>query len=153
MEILDTEPCNEDLEKRKAIIKLVEEDENYYLIIMSESSKGIREAVNVLTNYEDYSLSGDKFVLNIEEEESEEDKEEQTGVMETDVEDEKQKMIEELSNKISEQKEESEDIKEQEEKIEPEPIAEKTKEPEPTPEKEDSLFRRIISWFLSIFGR
>ena len=150
LEILDAETCNEGLEQGEAIIKLVEGDENSYLMVMSGSDKGVREAANVLANYEDYNLNGDEFVLDVEDDVQQED--------------EKQRLIEEINSRISENDDEAEDAEDEMEPVEekeeanieqeqPEEVEEESEGPQPILKDEDNLIKKIIAWFLALFRR
>tara|TARA_B100000315_G_scaffold96913_1_gene89119 strand:+ start:530 stop:1282 length:753 start_codon:yes stop_codon:yes gene_type:complete len=144
-------PCDKDVEEGKAVIKLFEDNANVYVVIMGEGDKTTQKGVDVLINYGDYSLSGDKFVLEIEEEITEEE-EELEEVEVTNAEEEKQKLIEKLNKKISVQKEEeNKDIEKQAEGKEP-VLEEESEGPKPILKEEDNLIKKIISWFVSLFG-
>ena len=144
-EIMDEpEPCGKYAEKGKAVIRLFDYNGNVHMVIMDYNDKGTREAVNVLKDYKDYSLSGDRFVIDIEEEV--EEIEEVKEINETELEEEKQRIIEKLNKKISgEAEEESEVVEEEEIEIKQEKLEIIT--------EEEGFIKKIIAWFLSLFGK
>ncbi|MBW2976280.1 hypothetical protein KY347_02430 [Candidatus Woesearchaeota archaeon] len=143
----EPEPCDKGLEEGEAVIRLFEDNANVYGVIMSGSDKGIQEAVNVLTNYEDYSLSGEKFVVTIDEEETREEEEQAEAKEATDAEKEKQKIIEDLNKKISEQKEDGNGTDEEQE------IKQEPEEPQPAPKEKSNFFKKIVEWFKSLWAK
>lgn len=134
------EPCDKDLEKGDAFIKLLKNGNFVHIVVAGFSNLGTKEAANVLINYDKYSLKGTNFDIEIEvevepEEEEEEDK----------IEDEKDRLIRELNKKIDSKIVEEEEIKE--EKIE----EEEEVKIEPIEEKETSFIQKIIDFFKSLF--
>lgn len=132
------EPCDKGLEAGKATIELFESGDSIHIVLNAYSDKGIKNAASTLSNSESYNLEGDLFEIVVFDEIPEEVEEPE---VEENDEDERQKLIDELSRKIKDNKEEkSKDI----------PIIE---EPEPIVEEEVNLIKKIISWFLSLFGK
>lgn len=64
------QPCDKDFPKGKAFIKLIDNWEYRYIIVAGYSDAGTRKAADVLANYMDYSLKGNEFVIDVENDQS-----------------------------------------------------------------------------------
>ena len=131
------EPCN-NLESGEATIEFYENDK-IHIVLNAYSDEGVKKAADVLSSYFSYDLNGNKFNIEVDEIED--------AVLELDnEEDERQKIIEELNEKLS-----SPEVEESSEKeiIEDEEIDEG---PKPILKEEDDWVKKIISWFRSLFG-
>lgn len=61
-------PCDKDFPKGKAFIKLIENGGYRYIIVAGYSDVGTRKAADVLANYNYYSLKGNEFVVDVDNE-------------------------------------------------------------------------------------
>src|SRR3989338_10872439 len=79
------EPCDKYTKEGKGVIQIFEsENEKVHIILSSDSEEGIKEAAEVLANFDDYAFSGNSYEIDVEEadkgenEKSKEGDEEQT---------------------------------------------------------------------------
>jgi len=124
------EPCDKGVEEGKATIQLFEsEDEKIHIILSSGSEEGIKEAAEVLANFDDYLFSNNIYEIDVE---IEEDTVEESETVE-----------------VIEQAVEAEDV----ERSVPEPILidYTGEEPEPILREEDDLVKKFFSFIKSIF--
>ncbi len=124
------EPCDDDVEAGKATIQLFEsEDEKVHIILSSGSEEGIKEASEVLADFEDYTFSNNIYEIDIEVEEEVPEEEPETEEVE--------------------QVTEAED----DERPVPEPILidYAGEEPEPILKEEDDLVKKFFSFVKNIF--
>lgn len=124
------EPCDKDVEAGKATIQLFEsEDEKIHIILSSGSEEGIKEAAEVLANFDDYLFSSNIYEIDVE---IEEDTVEESETVE-----------------VTELDREAEDV----ERSVPEPILidYTREEPEPILREEDDLVKKFFRFIKSIF--
>jgi len=149
-EILENpEPCN-NLERGEATIEIYKSKRNKaHIVLNAYSDEGVKKAAEVLSRYLSYNLKGNKFIIDVDELEVEIEETQETE--QGNEEDERQKIIEELNEKISsqEKKIEEKEILE-EETIENEGIKIEAKEPQQTT-TEGNLIKKIAAWFFSLF--
>lgn len=128
-------PCDKDLTEGKAFIRMYQ-DNNVQIVIAGYDAAATREAANILRDYQNYSLKGHEYIINLKPAEEE--------------------AIEPEENKIKEEiTEEKEKIKEESKKVEESP-PKNIMEIEPMDleeqKKELNIIKRIINWFRNLFG-
>ena len=70
------EPCDENLQKNKAVIELFESSEDkVHIVLSSDSEAGIKQAAEVLANFANFELTGTKYEIDIESEDQEQEEE------------------------------------------------------------------------------
>jgi len=161
--MIEPKPCDKWLEPGKAFIILYYYKGFTHMVIEGYSDKGTRDAANFLVNSKIGSLRGVNLMVGVEEpkaelnesnikEKVEEMNDDNTSVS---IEEEKEKLISELTEKITNKS------KEQSKKTDSTAIT-KTKENIPSEQKEAiktgqkkevSIIKKIIGWISSLFGK
>ena len=153
--------CDRWLEPGKAMILSYGYKDYVYIVIAGYSNKGTRDAVDFLINYDKNNLKGSSMLIDVDEpkpeikepaieENVEEKKEDETLV---NIEEEKEKLISELTQKIANKSKETSNNEKR-------ASLNKTKEKVPNEQKqaikivqkkETNVIKRIINWFVLLF--
>ncbi|MBI2647596.1 hypothetical protein HYW99_03905 [Candidatus Woesearchaeota archaeon] len=154
-------PCDKDFEIGKGYIMLYQYDSYYHIIVAGYTDLGTKKAAEILANYDEYNLYGNKYIIEISGEKPVEKQEAETEIenktQEIEIETKKEeieiiKIIDELENTSTKENEIviRDEIKE-------ELITEETKDVEvktdvkPLEKKKDNFIKRLLAWFLSLF--
>jgi len=145
------EPCN-NLESGEATIELYNSKSNkVHIVLNAYSDEGVKKAADVLSRYISFDLNGNKFTVDVDELEVEMEETKETDQSksdeDTDEDDGRERIIDELNKKISSQEKK---IEEKEDLVEETIIGDK--KPQQIAKEEDNLIKKVISWFLSLFG-
>lgn len=144
------EPCK-NLEAGEATIEIYKSKGNKaHIILDAYSDEGIKKVAEALSKYHNFNFKGNKFILEVDEKEINEETskyetiEEEKGEIEEKVTEEEYIEEIEIVKKAEIKEEEKETNKIKEEEIQ-------SNEPEPTIKQEENLINRVILWFFSLF--
>ncbi len=150
------QPCESFVAKNRAVIKLIEYDGYSHIVVAGFNEEAAKEAVNVLIDYGKYGLDGTEFVMEAEKEAAEEDRGKNIAINQEErlnIGLEKERMAEELNNKIQNNGITKEADLEVEAEVKIEEGSESDYAEKPLqPEEKPNIIKRIISWVISLFG-
>ena len=156
------QPCNKLLEPGKALIILYDYKGYVHMVIAGYSDKGTRDAVNVLINYGKNALKGSSILIEVDEPKPEVNKsiieekvEEKIEEVAINIEEEKEKLISELNERIANKSKEAskKTISITSNKSKGKIPSEQKEEIEIGQKKEINVIKRILEWILSLFKR